>query len=232
MKIVTIIKYLFTLIGIGMFVGTFLLYKSTNAFLVEAIKADGTVVDLVQSRSGNSFTYRPVIQFNNQNGEKIEFITSSGSNPPSHRKGEKVEVLYPPDEPQKARINTFFSLWGGSLILGILGVVFFLIGAGIILVEKLSSRRDEYLKKYGVPIETELQSVELNKSLTVKGRHPFCVLTQWQNPSTSEMHVFRSKNLWFDPSNYIKSKKITVLIERNNPRKYYVDLSFLPKLAE
>jgi hypothetical protein len=26
--------------------------------------------------------------------------------------------------------------------------------------------------------------------------------------------------------------KITVFIERANPKKYYIDLSFLPKLAE
>lgn len=231
MKVIAIVKYVFTLVGIGMLVGAFLIYKSTSSFLAEATKAEGTVVDLVQSRSSDSTTYRPVVHFINQNGQKIEFMSTTGSNPPSYSKGQKVEVLYRPTEPQNAKINGFFSLWGGSVIVGGLGGVFFLIGSGIILAGSLKSRKDEFLRKNGMPIETEYQSVEQNTALTVNGRHPFRVLTQWQNPSTSELHIFESNNLWFDPSSYIKSRKITVFIEKNNPKKYFVDLSFLPRLA-
>jgi hypothetical protein len=232
MKVIAIVKYVFTLVGIGMLIGVFLIYKSTSLFLAEATKTEGTVVDLVQSRSSDSTTYRPVVHFINQNGQKIEFMSTTGSNPPSYSKGQKVEVLYRPTEPQNAKINGFFSLWGGSAILGGLGGVFFLIGSGIILAGSLKSRKDEYLRKKGMPIETEYQCVEQNTALSVNGRHPFRVLTQWQNPSTSELHIFKSNNLWFDPSSYIKSKKITVFIEKNNPKKYFVDLSFLPRLAK
>lgn len=232
MKVIAIVKYVFTLVGIGMLVGAFLIYKSTNSFLAQATKAEGTVVDLVQSKSSNSTTYRPVVHFINQDGQKIEFMSTAGSNPPSYSKGQKVEVLYRPTEPQNAKINGFFSLWGGSAILGGLGGVFFLIGSGIILASLLKSRKDEFLRKNGMPLETEYQSVEQNTALSVNGRHPFRVLTQWQNPSTSELHIFKSNNLWFDPSSYIKSKKITVFIEKNNPKKYFVDLSFLPRLAK
>lgn len=232
MKTLAIVKYVFALIGIGMLVGAFFLYESTSTFLDGATRADGTVVDLVRSRSSDSTTYKPVVHFTTQTGEMVEFISSTGSNPPSYSKGEKVEVLYLPAKPQNAKINSFFSLWGGAVIVGGLGSVFFLIGAGIILVTILKGRRDEYLKRHGMRIDTEFLSVDINKALTVNGRHPFRILTQWQNPSTSEVHIFESNNLWFDPSSYIKDKRITVFIERNNPRKYYVDLSFLPKLAK
>jgi hypothetical protein len=172
------------------------------------------------------------MHFIDQKGEKIEFTSSTSSNPPRYSKGEKVEVLYLPTEPEKAKINSFFALWGGVVILGGMGGVFFLIGTSIVLVISLKGRRDEYLKKRGTPIETEFQRVALNQSRSVNGRYPFQVLTQWQNPSTTEVHIFQSNDLWFDPSNYIKSKLITIFIERNNPKKYYVDLSFLPKVAE
>jgi hypothetical protein len=233
MKVIAIVKYVFTLVGIGMLTGTFFTYRSTRTFLEEATTANGTVVDLARSRSGDSTTYQPVVQFMSRNGERIEFISSVGSNPPSHTKGEQVEVLYLPAEPHKAEINGFFSLWGDSVILGILGGVFFLVGIGIALAGALTGRKDEYLKKHGTPIMTEFQSVELNEAVSVNGRHPFRIITQWQNRTTSELHVFISDDLWFDPSDYIKrGKKIKVFIKRNNPRKYYVDLSFLPKLAE
>ncbi|MDX3775717.1 DUF3592 domain-containing protein [Chromatiaceae bacterium AAb-1] len=231
MKVIAIVKYAFTLVGIGMLIGSLFMYRSTSSFLEEAVKAEGTVVELVRSRSGDSTTYQPVVQFTAQHGQPIEFISSTGSNPPSYSEGQNVEVLYRAGEPQNARISGFFSLWGGAVILGGIGGVFFLIGAGIILVSLLKTRKDEFLKTHGIPIETEYQSVELNTALSVNGKHPFRVLSHWQNPSTSDLHIFKSNNLWFDPSNYIKDKKITVFIEPGNPKKYYVDLSFLPKLA-
>ena len=111
------------------------------------------------------------------------------------------------------------------------GQRFFLIGIGMFLVGGLKNRKEAFLKLHGIPIQTKFQSVELNTALSVNGRHPFRVLGQWQNPATSEVHIFHSNNLWFDPSEYLEGKNITVFIEKNNPKKFYVDLSFLPKLA-
>jgi hypothetical protein len=232
MKVIAIVKYTFTIIGVGMFVGAILIYQSVGSFLAEATKTEGTVVRLDQSRSNDSTIYSPVVQFTNKDGQAIEFVSSTGSNPPSHSEGEKVEILYHPKNPQNAKINDFFSLWGGSIILGSMGGVFFLIGFGIILAGIFKNKKNDYLKKNGTPIETEYQGVELNTALSVNGRHPFQILTQWENPSTSEIHVFTSDNIWFDPTSYIKTKTIRVFIENGKPKKYYVDLSFLPKLAK
>lgn len=232
MKALSIIKYVFGLLGIAMLVGTFFLYRSTEAFLATSMKAEGSVVALVTSRSNDSTTYRPVVQFTTQDGQAVEFTSSSGSNPPSYNKGERVEVLYSPTAPQEAKINGFFSLWGGAVILGILGGVFFLIGAGIALFGAFKGQKDDYLRKHGKVIATEFQSVELNTALSVNGNHPYRILSHWLNPATQELHVFKSNNLWFDPSDYIENEKINVFIEEGNPGKYLVDTSFLPKLAK
>ena len=58
------------------------------------------------------------------------------------------------------------------------------------------------------------------------------LITQWQNPATSEVHVFKSNNIWFDPSSYIHTDTITVFCEKDDLSEYYVDISFLPKLAK
>jgi len=48
-------------------------------------------------------------------------------------------------------------------------------------------------------------------------------------PTTFEIQTFESEGLWNDPSNDIKPKqKITVLVDLEKPKHYYVDLSFLP----
>lgn len=231
MKTIAIIKYVFSAIGIAMIAGALYWVQNTRAYLAQAGSAQGTVVDLVRSSSSSSSTYAPVVRFVTAKGEKIEFTSGTGSNPPSYSQGESVEVLYQPGAPRDARINGFVSLWLGPMIVGGIGSIFFLIGGGIALASVLQGRKEEYLRQNGTRILTTFQSVELNTSLAVNGRHPFRVFTQWTNPSTSEIHVFESENLWFDPSPHINNRTITVFIEPGNPKKYYVDLSFLPKLA-
>lgn len=231
MRTVSVVKYVFAAVGIAMLLGAAFSYQKTRSFMAEAVEVPGTVIDLKASLSDGSTTYRPVVRFRDQQDRTIEFTSSVGSSPPRHARGDTVGVLYRPGNPQGAEINDFVSLWLGAMILGGLGTVFTLIGGGIILVSAMMRSRDATLRQSGVPIETDFQSVELNEALTVNGRHPFRVLTQWLNPATSEVHVFRSNNLWFDPTKYLTGNPITVYIARGNPKKYYVDLSFLPKLA-
>lgn len=230
MKAIAIVKYVFTIVGFAMLAGALFAYNNTSSFLKEAVMTDGTVIELLASRSDNSITYRPVVQFLSEQGQLIEFVSSTGSNPASYSQGEQVKVLYLPMQPSDAKINGFFSLWGVAIILAGIGAVFFLTGAGIIVFVRLKSRQDEMLKTSGVAIETQYHSVEQNTALSLNGKHPFRVFTQWQNPATSDIHIFKSNNLWFDPSAYIKQETIRVFIAKGNPAKYYVDLSFLPKL--
>jgi hypothetical protein len=123
-------------------------------------------------------------------------------------------------------------LWLGPIIAGGLGTVFGLIGGAMLLGPMLAARQQADLRQRGTRIVTTFQSVEQNTSLNVNGRHPFRVFTQWTNPATSQIHVFESENLWFDPTAHINARDIGVYIERGNPKRYYVDLSFLPQLAE
>ena len=233
LKLLSVSKYLLALIGFSLLVEAYFDYKSKSSFLSEAIKTEGKVVDHVKAQSGNSdnsYTYRPVVHFMNQNGHIIKFVSPLGSNPPNYSIGEKVEIFYHPTEPQNAMINSFISIWGGSVIRGGMGVLVFVIGSYIIIVGISKNLKNDFLKKNGIPIKTELQSIQENPEFSINGKHPFIIVTQWMNPSTGKLHIFKSDNLWLDPSDHVKNKFITVLIEKDNPRKYLVDLSFLPKL--
>jgi len=231
MKAVAVVKYTFTAVGLLMIVLALAWYANVRAFIARAAVAPGTVVDLLPSRSDNSTTWRPVVRFTSADRQNIEFTSSTSSNPPSYSKGERVEVLYAPANPRDAKINGFFSLWGGPLIIGGVGAVFFLTGASIIAVGRLRARQNEYLRANGTRVQARFQQVERNPGVQVNGANPFRIVCQWQDPATAQMHVFRSANLWFDPTDHIKSKDLTVFIETGNPRKYLVDTSFLPKLA-
>ena len=230
MKVFSIIKYTFTSIGLAMLVATFFLYQSTQSFLSTAQTTNGIVIDVVSSRSNDTITYAPVISFIAPDGREVIF-TSSGSKPAAYTVSDSVEVLYQPSNPNDVRINTMSDLWGPTMLMSILGSVFFLIGFIIILVGRAKNKRIKHLKSNGTPVEAKFQSVELNVALKVNGKSPYQIITQWTNPQTSKLHIFKSENIWFDPSSHIKDENITVLIERNNPKTYYVDTSFLPDVA-
>ncbi|WP_447957893.1 DUF3592 domain-containing protein [Vreelandella sp. EE7] len=232
MRAVAIAKYLSLLVGLGLLVGAFFLYQSSAAFLDQAASAQGTVTELIRTRSEDSVTYRPVVEFTAEGGAPVEFVSPAGSNPPGYSPGERVEVLYDPTNPVDARLTGFFSAWGAPLILGGLGAAFFLSGLAMFVVPGFNARNDKALMETGLRIESTFQGVERNTGLSVNGKNPYQVVSQWLNPATMQVHVFKSANIWFDPSTYISTDTVAVYIEQDNPKNYYMDLSFLPALAK
>lgn len=237
MKVLKLVSGLFSIIGVGMLAGSFFIFSSTNQFIAGAAEAKGTVIELDRSRSrsssgSSSTTYRPVVAFTTATGKSIEFTSSVGSSPPSHHVGEAVTVLYNPADPYSARIKSFFQLWFGFLIVFFLGLVFATIGLGMIFVRRRGSRQAEWLRQHGRRVRTSFAGVELNQSLRVNGRSPYQIVSQSADPASNSVRVFQSENIWFDPSEYIKGETIDVLVDPNDPKKYLMDISFLPKLAE
>ncbi|MEO8089185.1 MAG: DUF3592 domain-containing protein [Gemmatimonadales bacterium] len=236
MKILRIVCGVFSIIGIGMLVASFFVFSNTTSFIARAVEADGRVTDLERARSnsssGSSTTYRPVVEFITATGKRIEFVSSVGSSPPSHRVGEAVKVLYNPTNPQSARIKSFFQLWFGFLIVFALGLVFATIGLGMIFVRRRGRKQAEWLRQHGRRMKTAFKGVELNQSLRVNGRSPYQIVSQSSDPASNTVRLFQSDNIWFDPSEYIKGEAIDVLVDPNDPKKYVMDTSFLPKLDE
>ncbi len=117
----------------------------------------------------------------------------------------------------------------GAIVMLILGLAFGSIGGGILGHGWWRTRRDAELRAHGHRIEADFQQVELNTTLEVNGSNPFRIVAQWHDHSRNEVHIFKSDNLWFDPSDFVQGKKIPVFLDAGNPSKYLVDLSFLPR---
>ncbi|SHO56934.1 DUF3592 domain-containing protein [Vibrio quintilis] len=223
MKPSSIFKLAFMAFGLVFLALAAFLFHQQQSFLNHSVRTDGTVIAFISDG-----TYYPVVSFQTTEGEMIEFKSSTGSNPPSFSRGENVEVVYRPDLPEHAEIYSFFHLWLGPLIFGILGGLFFLTGVGFFIFSLFGNRKKNYLKQHGTPVTARFQQVEMNTSLELNGRHPYVIIAQWQNPQTSQLHVFKSENLWFDPTDII-TDELTVLIEPGNPAKYYMNIPGQPE---
>lgn len=232
MKALNIVKFITGIVGLAFFVGAWFAYKSTSDFIDRAEDAEGEVIEMIRSRSDDSYTYKPVVEFTAPNGERVEFASSTSSNPPAYDVGEIVDVLYDPDDPHDARIDGAFSLWFLPIFLSIFGLIFTGIATALFMVGFMLNRKRQYLATHGEPVEAKYTGVEKNTSLKVNGKNPYNVIGQWQNPATGEIHLFKSENLWYNPEEYIEVETVTVLIAPGNPKKYLMDTEFLPKMAD
>ena len=207
-----------------------------NQFLKSSARANGVVSRLERRESNRngrtSYNYYPVVQFRTSQGRQVTFTSSSGSYPASYQEGDTVEVAYDPARPDHAEINAFWSVWLGPVIVVGLGIVFSGIGGGLGLYIFGAAKRVAWLKQRGERIRADIIEVGLNSSITVNGRHPYRITAQWQNPGSGKIHVFNSENIWFNPQQYLAGKGVEVLIDPEKPRRYWVDVSFLPQVAE
>jgi hypothetical protein len=76
----------------------------------------------------NKYRFRPVIEFENQNKQRVRFTTSIAQSPHPFQIGKMVTVFYEPDKPKKAQVYDFVHLWFSTLILIGFGLFFVTMG--------------------------------------------------------------------------------------------------------
>ncbi|MBL7250516.1 DUF3592 domain-containing protein [Alloalcanivorax marinus] len=228
MKVTTVAGGGLLLFGVLTLAGSGASAVSTSRFLETAVTTSGVVTDLVPKRdSDGDVLYSPKVHFRDRDGRSVVFVPNMSSRPPAYSVGEGVEVLYAPGDSGDARIRSFFSLWGLSLIAGVVGLILTVVGTGLLLWPRWKARKVAWLRKNGQKVAAEPVEVVLDHSLQVNGRHPYRIVCQWSDPVSGETHVFRSDALWADPSPALGSQPLTVWVAPDNPRRYHVDLAFL-----
>ncbi len=107
----------------GAFVGAVAIYliTKTRAFLARAIRTDALVVDALprvsrdHQQAMSATTYRPVVEFTGETGQTQCVEISLGMSHPSWSQGDTISILYAPDDPKNARLDTFIGVWFSCL---------------------------------------------------------------------------------------------------------------------
>lgn len=135
MRIVAVgLGLLFAGIGSGLLVVAAQFINADRAIAGAGRQAQGIVVDIVGARGYRGrIAYQPIVSFTDHTGQQRYFTSQVSSNPPAYEKGESVAVLYDPARPDKAMIDSFIDRHLGSLIFGVMGTIFAVLGAGALI---------------------------------------------------------------------------------------------------
>lgn len=102
-------------------------------YLRRTIITKATITNLIAKKDENGhLSYSPVYVFTDRQGQSVKVTSSTASFPPPGEVGDKIEVLYDPQNPQHSIQNRFFSVWGIAAIAGGVGAfdfVFFAVVA-------------------------------------------------------------------------------------------------------
>jgi hypothetical protein len=223
--------YFFLVPGVLMLLGAAWLAHNAWSFRQAAKRAEGTVIaNRFQAGDEGGGAYHPEVEFRTPDGQTHRFLSGNGSSHASFQVGERVPLIYDEDTPEKASIDTFSEQYLGAIIVSILGTVFSLVGGIPVYLGLRKRRLADWVKRNGQAVEAQITGVHLRANIEVNGRNPYRITAQWTDSRASQVREFKSENLWFDPAPYMpSSESIRVLIDPNNPTRYWMDTSFLPK---
>jgi hypothetical protein len=224
-RLFTIFGGIFGLIGLVLLCVSIALAAFTASFLASATRTDGTVVALTEGTSSDSSTsWYPTVEFT-VDGKRYSFQSSTGSNPPSYKKGESVPVAYDADDPSNARISSFWSAYLAPLIVGGLGVVFTPIGMVLFVKGRRITRLQAWLREHGQQVWAEIEHVGRDFTTEINGRHPYIVHATWRDERTARTYTATSDYLRDDPGLRLQGQThVRVLYDPANPDRNLIDL--------
>ena len=118
-------------------------------------------------------------------------------------------------------------------IFGGMGVVFLLMGLGMIMADMGRRRAAQRAVDIGTLVMADVMGVSpVGNVTTHNGNHPWVVECRYQDPDTGVVHVLRSRYLNFNPTGLIEGKQVPVYVDRDGGKYgYYVDIdAVLPQV--
>ena len=225
-KFVRWVGLVFGLAGLALIGGGLWSWIHNNSIAKGGIRTEGIVIDLqYRSDDKGSGTYAPVVEFLDEQNRPHEYRASSGSNPPRYSRGDRVEIIYLQNNPEHALIDDFSDRWALPIFLLVFGGAFAAGGSMVIWLYVRRRRIIARLKQVGMPISAQFVECYRDTSIKVNGRSPWRVSAQAKHPLTGKLASFTSDPVWVDLSNQLSGRAVRVLIDLNDAKRHYIDLS-------
>ncbi|MEG2054587.1 MAG: phage holin family protein, partial [Oscillospiraceae bacterium] len=103
--------------------------------------------------------------------------------------------------------------WVFTLVFSVLGLVFFLVGASILLVALLKNKRKKWLLQNGERLIATITNVGQDYSVSVNGRSPNVINCEYVDQSTGVRHIFKSKGFFEEMKLDLIGEDIAVYVD-------------------
>ncbi len=116
----------------------FISYRNLSSFSQHAAQTQGRIIGFEKQRK----VFRPVVEFVTESKDTIRFVASLGKEDTTVVKtGSPVKVLYHPEDPESASLDSFWEIWMPSIMILVFGILplFFVLLIRYILVSQPSS---------------------------------------------------------------------------------------------
>ena len=138
--------------------------------------------------------------------------------------GDEITLYVNKENP--AKVRTEMLLFLVTYILGGIGIPFLIIGIVFLLVLRAKKNKKRNLLQNGRMVEAVVTGGQINYNVRVNNRHPWKLECKYEDAFTGAAYLFSSNSIWKDPFLYV-GQNVKVYMDRENPRKYYVDVDSL-----
>lgn len=223
-KVMLLIGAIF--LAIGLVFGTIgsWAYFDDRKLADSGVHTDGTVIAMLGGGS-SSATYTPRIEFHDTAGVRHEFNGAVGSRPPIYATGDTVAVIYDPDAPDDAMIGDAFDRYFLPMMFGGMGLLFTLIGGGMLVAYWRRRRSNQNLLTSGISIRARFMECYRDTRIRINARHPYRVVAQAPHPATGKLQSFTSEPIWIDLSDRLAGRDVRVMLDPAKPKRHYMDLA-------
>lgn len=218
-------------LGIGLILVAGGLVLARLHFLSRAARTEGRVVALRASdeaagAGGTTQALRPVVRFADRDGRDVEFMAAVASSPPRYRIGDSVPVRFDPNNPGKARVESFLGLWFAPALASGLAAPILLGGIGLSYWHQDPIRDLAELRREGTAVTGVVLRIDHDEARLAPDGTPLYVLSvEAQEPWTGRSFSFRSDPITAERrKDYMIGDKVQVIFDPANPDRYHVNL--------
>ncbi len=205
-----------------------------SSYVQESFENSITIVGTITSMNCNSTKVSQDCGINieySYQGKILNFSTYLLQDKHFYKVGDKIDLLFDSTDINSVEIKSPDS--GNSNVglgFNIVGSVFLVTGVSFLVISIIAGRRRKYLLENGKKVESDFQSV--SSYWIRKAGYNYYVHSTWVDPSSNIIYKFKSGILKYNPEKYIGDRKIPVCFDPKNPKRYIVDISFLPSNLE
>lgn len=141
--------------------------------------------------------------------------------------GDRIPLYVDARDPGSSQVRRFDRQWLSPISFGAFAAAFGGVGFGILAYSRRRRDWERRIRDRGVRIRADIVGVVSDNDIVINGRFPWRI--QAQALIDGKIHPFASADLWFDPSPFLDRQQVDVLYLEEDPRRHWMDVSFLPE---